>query len=206
MRDIFKKDIAKFSQLQDFPLRPEKIVSDINKVLGSDDILALDNGMYKLYFARNFIVREPNSFLLDNNLATMGAGLPVGIALKILYANTSPGKKVLVVSGDGGIMMSIGELETAIRLKINLVVLVLDDSGFGMVRWKQKDMNLASFGLSFDNPNFAMLAESFGAVGHKVSKAEDLALLLRKTLKLKGVHIIACPINYEEANKVLGKV
>jgi acetolactate synthase I/II/III large subunit len=132
----------------------------------------------------------------------MGAGLPSGIALKVLY----PNKKVLVLAGDGGIMMSIGELETAVRLKIDLVVLVLDDSGFGMIRWKQKDMKLSSFGLDFNNPDFAMLAKSFGAVGHKVSKAEDLEKILKKVLNSKGVHLIACPINYDDANKILGKV
>jgi acetolactate synthase-1/2/3 large subunit len=199
IRDILKKDIAKFADSSDFPLRPERIVADIGKVLPSDGVLALDNGMYKIWIARNFVCREQNSLILDNALAAMGAGLPAGIALKILF----PEKKVLVVAGDGGIMMSISELETAVRLKINLVVLVLDDSGFGMIRWKQHDMNLSSFGLSFNNPDFVMLAKSFGALGYKVSKAEDLAPLLKKTLDEKGVHIIACPINYEAANKVL---
>ena len=202
VRDVLKKDIAKFSQSSDFPLRPERIVSDINKIMPEDSILALDNGMYKLWVARNFITKNTNSILLDNALATMGAGLPSGIALKILH----PDEKVLVVAGDGGMMMSIGELETAVRLKLDLVVLVMDDAGFGMIRWKQKNMNLSSFGLSFNNPDFIRLAESFGAVGHKVEKTEDLALLLKKAFNSKGVHIIACPINYDEANKVLGTV
>jgi acetolactate synthase-1/2/3 large subunit len=202
VRDMLKKDIAKFSQSSDFPLRPERIVSDINKIISKDDILALDNGMYKLWVARNFVTEKSNSILLDNTLATMGAGLPSGIALKIIF----PDRKILVVAGDGGIMMSIGELETAVRLKLDLVVLVLDDSGFGMIRWKQKNMNLSSFGLSFNNPDFIRLAESFGAVGHKVEKIEDLALLLKKAFNSKGVHIITCPINYDEANKVLGTI
>ncbi|OGI94512.1 hypothetical protein A3A03_02330 [Candidatus Nomurabacteria bacterium RIFCSPLOWO2_01_FULL_40_18] len=202
VRDMLKKDIAKFSDSTDFPLRPERIIGDIQKVLSKNDMLALDNGMYKIYFSRNFITKKPNGLLLDNTLATMGAGLPSGIALKIIY----PKRKVLVVAGDGGIMMSIAELETAVRLKLNLVVLLLDDSGFGMIRWKQKDMNLASFGLSFNNPDFVMLAESFGAVGHKINKATDLLPTLKKALNSKGVHVIACPISYEEANKVLGTI
>ncbi|OGI95206.1 acetolactate synthase [Candidatus Nomurabacteria bacterium RIFCSPLOWO2_01_FULL_42_17] len=202
MRDMLKKDIATFSQSPDFPLRPERIISDIQKTLQKGDILALDNGMYKLYFARNFISREFHGIILDNTLATMGAGLPAGISLKILY----PNKKVLVVSGDGGIMMSVAELETAVRLGINLVVLILDDSGFGMIRWKQKGMNLSSFGLSFNNPDFMTLAKSFGAVGYKVKKTEALLPFLEKALNSKGVHIIVCPINYEEANEYLGKI
>lgn len=202
VRNVLKKDIAKFADSLEFPLRPEHIVSDISKVLPSDGILVLDNGMYKIWLARNFICKEQNGIILDNALATMGAGLPGGIATKILY----PNKKVLVVAGDGGIMMSISELETAIRLKVNLAVLILDDSGFGMIRWKQEAMDLHSFGLSFGNPDFVMLAKSFGATGHKVSKAEDLAIILQKALTSKGVQIIVCPISYEAANKALGKI
>jgi len=202
VRDAFKKDVAKYAQSLEFPLRPEKVVVDTSKVLAKDGMLALDNGMYKIYISRSFITTARNGLLLDNALATMGAGLPSGIALKILY----PKKKVLVVAGDGGIMMSIGDLETAVRLKINLVVLILDDSGYGMISWKQKKTGLASFGLSFNNPDFIKLAESFGATGYKVEKTEALLPFLEKALNSKGVHIIACPINYQEANKILGTI
>ncbi len=202
VRDALIKNIKESSQSQDFPLRPERIVGDINKNLPKDGTLALDNGMYKIWVARNFIASSPNNILLDNTLATMGAGLPSGIALKVLY----PNKKVLVMAGDGGIMMSIGDLETAVRLKFDLVILVLDDSEFGMIRWKQSNMNLSQFGLSFNNPDFVMLAKSFGAIGHKVEKADDLALHLQKAFNSKGVHIIVCPINYDEANKTLKNI
>ncbi|MBP9714961.1 MAG: acetolactate synthase large subunit [Candidatus Pacebacteria bacterium] len=199
VRDTLKKDILEFAEAKDFPLRPERIVSDISKTLPEGGVLALDNGMYKLWIARNFVSKEQNGVLLDNALATMGAGLSSGIAVKILY----PEKKVLVISGDGGIMMNLAEFETAVRLGINLVVLILDDSGFGMIRWKQKNMNLDSFGLSFNNPDFVMLAESFGAVGHSIKSAEELAPTLEKAFNGTGVHVISCPINYDEANKVL---
>lgn len=202
MRDVLKKYIANFADSTQFPLRPERIVSDINKIMPTDGILALDNGMYKIWVARNYVCREQNSVLLDNALATMGAGLPSGIAAKMLY----PDKKVLVVSGDGGIMMSIAELETAVRLKVNLVVLILNDSGFGMIRWKQKDMKLPHFGLSFNNPDFVMLAKSFGAIGHNVSHSKDLAIVLKKALNSKGVHVINCPVNYDVANISLGLI
>ncbi|MEK7588680.1 MAG: acetolactate synthase large subunit [Patescibacteria group bacterium] len=202
IRELLNADIEKFGDAEDFPLRPERIVSDIQKVLPNDGILALDNGMYKIWVARNFKSHEQNSVLLDNALATMGAGLPSGIATKILY----PDKKVLVVAGDGGIMMSIAELETAIRLKINLVVLIINDSGFGMIRWKQKNMQLEEFALSFNNPDFVKLAESFGAYGYEVKNADELAPLLEKTLSSSGVHIINCPTSYEAANEVLGNI
>ncbi|MFA5841095.1 MAG: acetolactate synthase large subunit [Candidatus Paceibacterota bacterium] len=202
MRDILKKDIMQFANSTEFPLRPEHVVSDIGKVMPSDGILALDNGMYKIWIARNYVCKEQNSILLDNALATMGAGLPSGIAAKMIY----PNKKVLIVSGDGGIMMSIAEIETAVRLKIDLVILILNDSGFGMIRWKQKDMKLPHFGLSFNNPDFVMLAKSFGAIGHKVKSAKDLALVLKKALNSKGVHVIDCPVSYDAANKSLGLI
>ncbi len=202
IQEAMKKDAKKIASLNNFPLRPEFIVSSVNQILKKNDFLALDNGMYKIWVARNFTAKSPNSVLLDNTLATMGAGLSSGIALKLLY----PKRKTLVMTGDGGVMMNIGEIETAVRLKINLVILILDDSGFGMIRWKQKNMDLPSFGLSFHNPDFEMLAKSFGAIGHKIEKTEDFPRILREALLSKGVHIIICPINYDEANKILGTI
>src|SRR5690606_2447949 len=151
---------------------------DLRSVMPKDGILSLDNGMYKIWIARNYAAREQNTVLLDNALATMGAGLPGGIGAKMAL----PNRKVLVVAGDGGIMMNISELETAVRLGLDLVVLILNDSAYGMIRWKQEDMGLPDFGLKFNNPNFAMLAESFGATGHKIASADELEPLLTKLL------------------------
>ena len=158
-----------------------------------DGILSLDNGMYKIWFARNYPACEQNSLLLDNALATMGAGLSAGIATKLL----NPDKKVLVVAGDGGFMMNVAELETAI--------LILNDSGFGMIKWKQKDMGFPNFGLEFSNPDFIKLAESFGATGYRVTSADKLSSILTKALDAKGVHVIECPTDYSKTNDALGK-
>ena len=130
----------------------------------------------------------------------MGAGLSSGIAAKILY----PKKKVLVIAGDGGIVMNIAELETACRLRLDLTILILNDSGFGMIRWKQEDMQMPDFGLKFNNPDFVKLAESFGAKGYKIKKTEDLTKILKKALDSKGVNIIECPIDYSQNFKNLG--
>ncbi|MDO8483192.1 MAG: thiamine pyrophosphate-dependent enzyme, partial [bacterium] len=184
-----------------FPMKPERIVADIREAMPQSGVLSLDNGMYKIFIARNFLAHERNTVLLDNALATMGAGLPVGIATKLLY----PKRKVLVVAGDGGFMMNAGELETAKRLGLDLVVLILNDSGFGMIRWKQEEMGLPDFGLKFGNPDFVALAKSFGVSGYRISKTADLLPTLKRALNSKGTHVIDCPIDYSGVNDALGK-
>src|SRR3989338_1730927 len=196
-----KISMKKEEESDAFPLLPERIVADVGRVMPHDGILSLDNGMYKIWFARNYMAHQQNSILLDNALATMGAGLSSGIATKLLY----PKKKVLVIAGDGGLMMNIAELETAKRLGVNLTILILNDCGFGMIKWKQKDMKLPNFGLEFENPDFLKLAESFGAKGYRIKSAAELALTLQKTLAKEGVHIIECPIDYSKTNDALGK-
>ena len=135
-----------------------------------DGMVCLDNGMYKLWFARQYDVHEPNTLLFDNALATMGAGLPSAIAAALLY----PEKKILAVCGDGGFMMNSQEMETAIRLNLNITVLLLNDNGYGMIKWKQGGMELPSFGLDFGNPDFAKYAEAHGATGRCIERTEDL--------------------------------
>ena len=201
VRDALQKNVAESAQLNSFPIRPERVVADVARMMPNDGIISLDNGMYKIWFARNFKAHEQNSILLDNALATMGAGLPCGIAAKLLF----PEKKVLVVAGDGGILMNIAELETAKRLGIDLVVLILNDSGFGMIQWKQETMQLPHFGLTFSNPDFVALAQSFGATGHQVEKTEDLATVLKSALDAKGVHVINCPVDYSKNVSALGE-
>ena len=184
-----------------FPLLPERIVADVQRTMPKDGVLSLDNGMYKIWFTRNYLAHEQNSLLLDNAFATMGAGLSAGIATKML----NPDKQVLVVAGDGGFMMNVAELETAKRLGLNLTILVLNDSGFGMIKWKQKDMHFPNFGLDLSNPDFVKLAESFGANGYRVSKADDLVSMLEHALKTPGIHLIECPVDYTKTNDALGK-
>ena len=192
-------NIAEFADCADMPLRPERIVSDIAKAVDKNAILALDNGMYKIWIARNYRAHEQNSVLLDNALASMGAGLPSGIAAKLI----NPDTQVLTVTGDGGLLMCLGDLETAVRLGVHLVVLVLNDNGYGMIKWKQKDMHLPAFGLTFGNPDFVKLAESFGATGHRVNAADELVATIQKAFAGTGVHLIECPTWYAHTNEAL---
>jgi acetolactate synthase-1/2/3 large subunit len=155
--------------------------------------------MYKIWFARNYRATSPLSVLLDNALATMGAGLPVAIAAKMLF----PGRHVVAVCGDGGFMMNSQELETAIRLKLDLTILVLRDNGFGMIKWKQAGMDLPPFGLDFGNPDFVRYAESYGAGGYRVKEQGQLSTLLGHCLQTPGVHLLELPVDYAENESVL---
>jgi acetolactate synthase-1/2/3 large subunit len=182
-----------------FPLTPQRIVHDVRQVIPEDGIVALDNGMYKIWFARNYRTRVANTLLLDNALATMGAGLPSAMMASILY----PGRRVLAVCGDGGFMMNSQELETAVRLSLNLVVLILEDQAYGMIRWKQAVDKLPDWGLTFGNPDFVKYGESYGARGWRVEKADGLAPVLEAAFNAGGIHLITVPIDYSENIRVL---
>ena len=180
-------------------LIPQRLVHDVREVMPPDGILALDNGMYKIWFARNYRTRVANTLLLDNALATMGAGLPSAIMAALLY----PGRRVMAVCGDGGFMMNSQELETAVRLKLNLVVLVIEDYAFGMIRWKQAVDRFPDFGMTFGNPDFVKYAEAYGARGTRVAAAAELRPALEAAFAGGGVHLLSVPIDYSENQRVL---
>jgi acetolactate synthase-1/2/3 large subunit len=180
-------------------LIPQRLVHDVREVMPPDGILALDNGMYKIWFARNYRTRVANTLLLDNALATMGAGLPSAIMAALLY----PTRRVMAVCGDGGFMMNSQELETAVRLKLNLVVLVIEDHAFGMIRWKQAVDHFADFGMTFGNPDFVKYAEAYGAKGTRVEAVGELRPALEAAFAGGGVHLLSVPIDYSENKRVL---
>ena len=182
-----------------FPLTPQRIVHDVRQVIPEDGIVCLDNGMYKIWFARNYRTRLANTLLLDNALATMGAGLPSAMMASMLH----PARRVLAVCGDGGFMMNSQEMETAVRLRLNLVVLILQDNAYGMIRWKQAIDSFADWGLTFGNPDFLKYAESYGAKGCQVDSADGLAPALEAAFKSGGVHLVAVPVDYSENIRVL---
>ena len=150
VRDNVKAEIFQLDDEPVFPMRPPVIVSEIRNLMGYHDIIALDNGVYKIWFARNYPAFQPNTILLDNALATMGAGLPSAMLAAMIY----PNRKVMSICGDGGFMMNSQEIETAVRLNLNMVVLILNDSSYGMIRWKQAGSGFADWGLEYNNPDF----------------------------------------------------
>jgi acetolactate synthase-1/2/3 large subunit len=184
-----------------FPIYPQHLVSQIRKAMPNDGIICLDNGVYKIWFARNYPALMPNTVLLDNALATMGAGLPSAMASNMVY----PDRKVMAICGDGGFMMNSQEMETAVRLKLNITVLILNDHSYGMIRWKQANMGFKDWGLTYGNPDFVKYAESYGANGYRVESAAQLPELLKTCLNTPGVNLIDCPVDYSENDMILNK-
>ncbi len=182
-----------------FPIYPQRLVKEVRNAMPDDGIICLDNGVYKIWFARNYPAYLPNTVLLDNALATMGAGLPSAMAANLVH----PDKKIMAICGDGGFMMNSQELETAVRLKLNLTVLILNDSAYGMIRWKQANMGLKDWGLEYGNPDFVKYAESYGAFGHRVESSDSLSDILKHSLDTPGVHLIDCPVDYSENDEIL---
>jgi len=184
-----------------FPVLPQRLVSVVRSVMPDDGIIALDNGMYKIWFARQYEARSRNTILLDNALATMGAGVPSAMGARLVY----PEKKILAIVGDGGFMMNSQDLETVVREKMHLVVLILNDSGYGMIQWKQHAMGFDNFGLEFGNPDFVKYAESYGAKGYRAASVDHLQELLTHALETPDVHVIEVAIDYSENERVLTK-
>ena len=182
-----------------FPLTPQRIVHDVRQVMPEDGIACLDNGMYKIWFARNYRTQVANTLLLDNALATMGAGLPSAMMAAMLH----PDRRVLAVCGDGGFMMNAQELETAVRLKLNLVVLIFEDKAYGMIRWKQAVDHFPDFGMTFDNPDFVAFARAHNANGRRVETADGLAPTLEAAFQEGGVQLVIVPVDYSENARVL---
>ncbi len=204
-REMIMKDLHEHDNDTEFPLKPQKIIHDIRAVLGREDILISDVGAHKVWLARLYPVHEPNTCIISNGFASMGIGLPGGIAAKLAF----PDRKVLTVSGDGGFMMNVQELETAVRLGTPTVNLVWTDGTFGLIEWHQEKKFGHAFGTRFGNPDFVELARSFGAVGLRIKENDDLAEVLTEAFRMDKPVVIDCPVDYRENIKLterLGKL
>ena len=199
VRDNVKGEIFQLVEEPTFPMRPQEIVSEIRNLMGYHDIIALDNGVYKIWFARNYLAFQPNTILLDNALATMGAGLPSAMLAALIH----PNRKVMSICGDGGFMMNSQEIETAVRLNLDLVVLILNDNSYGMIRWKQAGSGFKDWGLEYDNPDFVKYAESYGAHGHRITSVTGFIETVDRAFRQGGVHLIDLPVDYSQNVKEL---
>ncbi|WP_291781307.1 acetolactate synthase large subunit [Cecembia sp.] len=191
--------LGKYFEDTRFPMLPQRLVNLLRNKLTSEDIITLDNGIYKLWFARNYICHKPNTLLLDNALASMGAGLPSAMMVNMLY----PDRKVVAVCGDGGFMMNSQEMETAVRLGLDLTVIILNDHAYGMIKWKQEDMGFDDFGLDYNNPDFVQYAQSYGAKGYRPESDQDFQNILDECLASKGVKLVDLSVDYSLNHPIL---
>jgi len=198
LRKQIVKELTRHGDDRSFPIKPQKIIHDIREVLNPEDVLISDVGAHKMWIARMYRAERPNTCIISNGFASMGIALPGAIAAKLVY----PERNILAVCGDGGFMMNNQEIETAVRLGLNITVLMFNDNKLGLIEWHQ----LREFGrksnVDVTNPDFVKFAESFGAKGHRIENVEELIPTLKEALNHEGVSIIDCPVDYSENMKL----
>ena len=175
-------------------IRPQKVLWDARQVMGPHDILLSDVGAHKMWIARHYHCDEPDTCLIPNGFCSMGFALPAAIAAKQAF----PERKVMAVCGDGGFLMNVQEMETAARLGTDIVVMVWEDGGYGLIAWKQDNQFGRHTDLSFGNPDFIRLAESFGWEGVRVERSRELEGVLAKALAAGRPTLVVVPIDYRE--------
>ncbi|WP_294949238.1 acetolactate synthase large subunit [Sulfurivirga sp.] len=205
LREALIEEAQRLRHSDAWPLKPQKIIWDLRTAFPKEGIAVVDVGAHKMWMARMFRAEQPNTCIISNGFASMGIALPGAIAAALVH----PDRPVVAVTGDAGFMMNVQELETAVRLNLNLVVLIWNDHGYGLIEWKQRRQFGRSAYTAFDNPDFVKLAESFGARGWRIDAAGQLAPVLEAALNTPGVHVIDCPVDYSENDhlvKLLGPV
>ncbi|MGX9789185.1 acetolactate synthase large subunit [Mycobacterium sp. MMS18-G62] len=193
-RDLLAAEFARGQQDSRYPLAPQRLVADIRAALGRSDVVLVDTGASKMWMARLYPTYERNTCLISNGLSTMAFSLPGALGVKL----ARPEAKVLAVMGDGAFLMNSQEIETAVRERIPLVVLIWEDAGYGLIEWKM-DLELGEhYYVKFGNPDVVKYAESFGAKGYRITEADQLLPTLKEALADDGVSLIACPVDYSE--------
>jgi acetolactate synthase-1/2/3 large subunit len=194
LRDAIQQEFAEEAAGRSFPIKPQSLVRALRDALGDEDILVSDVGAHKLWIARMFPCARPNTCIISNGFAAMGIALPGAIGAKLLH----PGRRVVAACGDGGFLMNVQELETAVRAGTPVVVVIFVDSGYGVIRWKQ----MARYGrpafVDFGNPDFVKLAQSFGCAGYRVGSSDELAPVLEEAFRQEVPSVVAVPVDYGE--------
>ncbi|MCB1374408.1 MAG: acetolactate synthase large subunit [Rhodobacteraceae bacterium] len=194
IRGMLVKELEGGRDDTSFPVKPARLVSDIRRAMGRDDIVLADTGAIKMWMARLYPTYAPNTCLISNGLATMAFALPGAVGVKL----AEPERKVLAVMGDGSFMMNSQEIETAIRVGAPFVILIWTDGSYGLIKWKMDLAMHRHSHVDFTNPDFVAYAESFGARGYRITAADELLPVLREALEGDGVSVIACPVDYRE--------
>ncbi|MBT3724973.1 MAG: acetolactate synthase large subunit [Gammaproteobacteria bacterium] len=202
LRQTIVDELAAHKDDDSYPLKPQRIIWDIRQVLNDEDIVVSDVGAHKMWMARMYQAERPNTCIISNGFASMGIGVPGAIAAKL----AKPDVTALTVTGDAGFMMNSQEIETALRYQIPIIVLIWTDSEYGLIKWHQLRRFGRDTNISFSNPDFVKYAESFGAKGYRIEKAEDLILTIKKAKDDNTVVIIDCPVDYSENMKLTEKL
>jgi acetolactate synthase-1/2/3 large subunit len=194
IRALLADELSRASTDDSFPMKPQRVVADTRAALRREDIVLADTGAVKMWMARLYPTYEPNTCLISNGLSTMAFALPGGIGAKLAF----PERRVLAAVGDGAFLMNSQELETAVRERIPMTVLIWVDDAYGLIKWKMQLELGHDVAIDFTNPDFVTYAESFGARGYRITAADELLPTLREALAGDGVSVIACPVDYGE--------
>jgi acetolactate synthase-1/2/3 large subunit len=190
----FRDEFERIGSERKWPVRPPQVLYGIRKVLGDADMLISDVGTCKLWAAKFYPVYANNTFILSNGFASMGFSLPTAMVAKLVR----PDRKVVALSGDGGFLMNLQDLETAVRMKLNIAIVVFNDSSYNLIKWKSMKKFGDAYGVDFTNPDFIKVAEGFGAIGLRLKSAEDFEPMLRDALNRDVPVIIDVPIDYSD--------
>ncbi|MEH1779000.1 acetolactate synthase large subunit [Nostoc sp.] len=199
LRSEIRADYEQYANDDGFPIKPQKLIYDLRKVMGPDDIVISDVGAHKMWMARHYHCHSPNTCIISNGFAAMGIAIPGALAAKLVH----PKRKVVAVTGDGGFMMNSQELETALRVGTPFVTIIFNDGGYGLIEWKQENQfgkGNSSF-VHFSNPDFVKFAESMGLKGYRVESALDLIPTLKEALAQDVPAVIDCPVDYRENHR-----
>lgn len=194
LRQSIREDYEQYAHDSGYPVKPQKIVYDLRQVMGAEDIVISDVGAHKMWMARHYHCDRPNTCIISNGFAAMGIAIPGALAAKLV----NPDRQVVAVTGDGGFMMNMQELETAVRLKLAFVTLIFNDGGYGLIEWKQQVHYGKSAYIQFNNPDFVKLADSMGLKGYKIESTAELVPTLKQALSQSVPTIIDCPVDYRE--------
>ncbi|SFR52353.1 acetolactate synthase large subunit [Thiomicrospira sp. ALE5] len=198
IKRLIDNELSQYADDASFPVKPQKAIYDLRQALDDQDIVICDVGAHKMWMARLYPAQAPNTCIISNGFASMGIALPGAMAAKLAH----PERKVVALTGDAGFLMNIQEIETAVRLQLDMVVLIWNDSGYGLIKWKQLNEFGRESNIAFNNPDFVKLADAFGATGLQVSENFSLEQALESALMTQGVVIIDCPVDYSENLKL----
>ena len=178
IKEEVDRRIEQFNDDKSYPIKPEKLIHEVRSVLSSEDILISDVGAHKLWIAKIFKTFNPNTCIISNGFCSMGFALPGSIGAQL----ACPSRKVVAMCGDGGFLMNVQELETAVRLQLPIIIVVWCDSDLGVISTKQRLEFGKSVCTNFNNPDFVKLAESFGAKGYRITSTDEFSCIFREAI------------------------